>query len=273
MATPRIQSVDRAFSLLTCLAREKDSSRSLPAMAAECGLTIATAHRLLATLETLGAVVHTSPGRYRIGMGLIELARGAGQEDLLTAVAEPTLRRITRDLSPTAHLGVLDSEFMVTYLAKSAQRSHKVPTLAGSKLEAYCSGLGKVLLAALDEDERGRYLAEGPFVRLTRRTIVEPAAIDQELNLVRQRGYAVDNCELFENLRCVAVPIYDHDNEVVAALSASYPQDQLPMAKIREVAFLMQGHAKIISAKLFPMHGLRTPCRAPSLALLEPVPL
>jgi hypothetical protein len=45
------------------------------------------------------------------------------------------------------------------------------------------------------------------------------------------------------------------------------------MAKIREVAFLMQGHAKIISAKLFPMHGLRTPCRAPSLALLEPVPL
>lgn len=254
MATPRIQSVDRAFSLLACLARENDC-RSLPAMAAECGLTIATAHRLLATLETLGAVVHTSPGRYRIGMGLIELARGTGQDELLTAVAEPTLRRLTRDLCPTAHLGVLDSEFMVTYLAKSTQRSHKVPTRAGSKLEAYCSGLGKVLLAALDPADRARYLAEGPFVRLTRKTIVEPEELDRELTLVGQRGYAVDNCELFENLRCVAVPIFDQENEVVAALSASYPQDQLPMGKVREVAFLLQGYARIVGTKLFPMAG------------------
>ena len=73
MATPRIQSVDRAFSLLSHLARN-GGCQSLPNMASGCGLTVATAHRLLATLETLGAVIHTGPGEYRIGMELVDLA-------------------------------------------------------------------------------------------------------------------------------------------------------------------------------------------------------
>lgn len=264
MATPRIQSVDRAFSLLFCLAKQHDS-RSLPHMAAECGLTIATAHRLLATLEGLGAVVHTSPGRYQLGMGMIELARHSEQDDVFAAVAQPALRRLTRDLCPTAHLGTLDSDFMVTYLAKSAQKSHKIPTTAGSKLEAYCSGLGKVLLAALDEEDRYRYLEEGPFIRLTRSTIIDPGELALELARVRRNGYAVDNCELFDDLRCVAVPVRGHSGKVVAALSASFPASRLPLEKVEDVAGHLQQQAATLGEKLFPsLHG-RFP--APTMAV------
>ena len=74
MATPEIKSVGKAFALLDCLAAEDDCI-SLPAMAKPCGLSVATAHRLLATLETLGAVVHTGPGEYAIGLRMLDLTR------------------------------------------------------------------------------------------------------------------------------------------------------------------------------------------------------
>ena len=251
MATPRIQSVDRAFSLLACIAR-RGGSESLPTIAAQCGLSVATAHRLLATMESLGAVIHTSPGKYRIGLGVLELGRHASLDGLLAVAADPSLRRITQTITPTAHLGVLDSEFMVTYLAKATVRSHPLPTQIGSKLEAYCSGLGKVLLAALPEAHLDAYLAEGPFIALTGRTIIEPAALARELIMVREQGYALDDCELFDDLRCVAVPIRDADGQVVAALSGSAPAPRLPHQSVPAIVAELNRHAGEIGRKLYP---------------------
>lgn len=251
MATPRIQSVDRAFSLLACIARQ-GGRESLPTMAAQCGLSVATAHRLLTTMESLGAVIHTAPGEYRIGMGVLELSRCASHESLLAAAAEPTLRRITQTLTPTAHLGVLDAEFMVTYVAKANKRGHPVPTQIGSKLEAYCSGLGKVLLAALPHETRATYLDEAPFIALTSRTITDIAVLERELCQVSRQGYAVDDCEMMDDLRCVAVPIHDRAGTVVAALSASSPARDLPRSGVPAVARELHRFAQEIGAKLYP---------------------
>lgn len=251
MATPRIQSVDRAFSLLSRLAFN-GGCQSLPSMAAECGLSVATAHRLLATLETLGVIVHTGPGEYRIGMGLVELARGAAPDKLLAAAAEPALRRIIQTLGHTAHVGMLDDDYMVTYIAKMARKSHRMPTRIGSQLEAYCSGLGKVLLSALPRQQRSDYIAEGPFVPLTRNTITEAAQLDRELELVRQQGYAVDDCEIFDDLRCVAVPIAGRDGSVVAALSTSAPASIFAHTDLPDIARALSGFADEISQKLYP---------------------
>jgi len=259
MATPRIQSVDRAFSLLACIAR-RGGSESLPTIAAQCGLSVATAHRLLATMESLGAVIHTSPGKYRIGLGVLELGRHASLDGLLAAAGDASLRRITQTITPTAHLGVLDSEFMVTYLAKATVRSHALPTRIGSKLEAYCSGLGKVLLAALPQAHLDAYLAEGPFIALTRRTIIEPGALADELTKVREQGYALDDGELFEDLRCVAVPICDADGRTIAALSASAPAARMPQHSIAGIAAELNRHAGEIGRKLYPAPPVLSAC-------------
>ena len=251
MTTPHIQSVGRAFSLLSCLAR-RGGSESLSALAQDCGLRPATAHRLLSTLQAHGIVVRTSPGGYLLGMGLLELARGATPDVVLSAVATPTLRKLTQSLCPTAHLGVLDGDFMVTYLAKAARRSHSLPTKIGCKLEAYCSALGKVLLAALDADTLAAYLEEGPFIALTDSTIVDPERLAGELRKVRSQRFAVDDGELFENLRCVAVPVVDRLGNIVAALSASFPSHDLPRPRIRDVARQLHVHAGRISEDLYP---------------------
>lgn len=251
MATPRIQSVDRAFSLLASLARQ-GGGRSLPTMATECGLTVATAHRLLATLETLGAVVHVGPGEYRIGLQLVELVGNTSRDEVLAAAVDPMLRVIIRTMGHTAHVGVLDPDHMVTYIAKAARPAHRLPTRIGSQLEAYCSGLGKVLLAAMPEQAREKYLSDGAFVALTANTIVDAGQLRSELDVVRARGYAVDDCEIFHGLRCVAVPIFDRNGHVVAALSTSSPAVELKRADIPGLARQLQVMANGIRDKLYP---------------------
>lgn len=251
MATPRIQSVDRAFTLLNCLV-DAGGTGSLPVMANRCGLSVATTHRLLATLESVGAVIHIAPGRYQIGTALFRLTDGASKERLFAEAAESNLQRISRTISATAHLGILDGDDMVTYIAKASRRTQFPPTVIGSKLEAYCSGLGKVLLAALPSERQHRYLAEGPFVPLTSRTITNPDDLEAELHTVAKRGYAVDDCELFEDLRCVAVPIKDKSGQVVAALSASSTVSQMPSSRIDDVARQLAHHASEIAGKLYP---------------------
>lgn len=251
MATPRIQSVDRAFSLLSHLARN-EGVQSLPNIAAGCGLTVATAHRLLATLETLGAVIHTRPGEYRIGLELVELANSASRETLIAAAAEPVMRNITRSLGHTAHIGILDEDCMVTYIAKAGRPSQDVPTRIGSQLEAYCSGLGKVLLAALPANVQHSYLADGPFVSLTRNTITDPELLRKELEQVAQQGYAVDDGEILETLRCIAVPILGRHGQVIAAISTSGHTSQIKRSQVPDVARQLQAFAAQISGKLYP---------------------
>lgn len=256
MATPEIKSVGKAFALLECLAAD-DACVSLPSMARQCGLSVATAHRLLATLESLGAVVHTGPGEYAIGLRMLEIGRRSNFETLLASTTTPILNRITRATGSTAHVAVLDQEYMVTYVARSSSRTTRIPTKPGIKLEAYCSGLGKVLLANMPACERDSYLSEGPFPALTPHTICEPEALERELATVRARRFAVDDCEMFDNLRCVAVPILSPDGKVVAALSASQNTADLPGARVAALAAELASHAAAISAKLFPCGSVR----------------
>lgn len=251
MSTPHIQSVGRAFSLLSCLARS-GRSESLRTLASDCGLRPATAHRILSTLQAHGVVMRTSPGGYRLGMGILELARNCTADALFSSAATPTLRKLTQSVCPTAHLGVLDADFMVIYLAKATRKSLKLPTVIGSRLEAYCTGLGKVLLAALDPETLEKYLQDGPFIALTDRTITTPDLLIKELEKVRRQKFAVDDRELFENIRCVAVPVFDHMGNVVSALSASFPSQDFPKSEIRNVADKLHSYARYISEDLYP---------------------
>lgn len=256
MATPEIKSVGKAFALLDCLAAFEGSA-SLPLVAKRCGMNVATAHRLLATLETLGAVIHIGPGEYAIGFRLAELAHRSSLEAVLAASAAPVLGRITRATGATAHVAVLDGDYMVTYIARSAGRDARGATSPGNKLEAYCSGLGKVLLAALPEPLQERYLADGPFPALTQRTIIDPNALARELALVRERRYALDDGEMFDDLRCLAVPIMGRDGKTVAALSIAGSTKDIPKGRVPALVADLWRDAATISDKLFPNAATR----------------
>jgi DNA-binding IclR family transcriptional regulator len=159
-------------------------------------------------------------GRYALGATLIAMADTHALHRLIAALGAPIVRALAQRTGLAAHLGVFEGD-MVTYLIKAGRDSARIFTKEGMQLEAYCSGIGKVLLAHLPAAERRRYLATGPFIELTPNTITDPRALASALDDVRARGFACDNCEIDLNLRCIAAPVRNAASEVVAAISVS----------------------------------------------------
>ena len=186
MATPPLRSLEKALNLLARIA-ESGEIHSISALARQIKIPRSTAYRIAATLERSGLVTRLRRGYYLPG--------------------------------PSAHVGIFENG-MVTYLLKAGRAAEAIFTREGTQLEAYCTGIGKVLLAALPVSVREEYLKSGPFIQLTVNTLTDPQKLRGALTVVADRGYAEDNAEMDSDLRCLAVPVR-LGGDVIAALSIS----------------------------------------------------
>jgi DNA-binding IclR family transcriptional regulator len=193
------------MALLIAIIEAGDDS-SVADIAQRQGLALSTAKRMVAQMEASGLLLQTGRGRRGPGFGLLRLAARVDHREILRRVARPVLRKLAVETGRTTHLGVFEAE-MVTYLVKEAPRASGLFTRETMQLEAYCSGIGKVLLSELPTDEREAYLATGPFVSLTPRTLVDPDLLRIHLAQVAKLGYAVDDEEVAEGLFCMAAPV------------------------------------------------------------------
>lgn len=189
-------------------------------LAASLGLPESTLFRHLNALIKSGLLVRTRRGYYSPSPALLKRTEKFDLKNVLAEASRAILQDVSRELNMTTHLGVLEND-MVTYVVKVASPDMQVFTQEGGQLEAYCSGIGKILLAALPQTEVNKYLLSGPFPKLTDHTITDPKLINRELNKVRRVEYAQDSGEIAEGLYCVAVPVRTYDGEIVAAISAS----------------------------------------------------
>lgn len=247
-------SLAKSLSLLTRIV-EDQAGASLSAIAAEIDIPLSTAHRLATGLEECGYLLRVGRGRYISGpvlARLSEIRRDQAWGGFAERVSRPILARLSRNIGKAVHLGVLEDN-MMTYLVKAGDRRGDVVSREGMQLEAYCSGLGKALLAYLPAAALDRYMSSEPFVRLTPTTITSAAMLKRELGRIRKRGYAIDNAEMVPGLICVAVPIVSAQG-VFAAISlvathegaACNPADYVPC---------LHEAAQEIESKLFPYGG------------------
>lgn len=237
---------ERVLDLLDALVTERGGG-SLPAAAQKIGLPISTAHRLAALLVRRKLLVRGDRGQYLPGWGLAQLAQQADWRHVLSGVSRPFVRRLARKSACTVHVGVLDGD-MVTYLVKEQGPGVTLFTQEGMQLEAYCSAIGKLLLSELPHAELEEYLRGAPFPALTSKTITEPGMLRTHLGEIRVRGYAIDDCEIADDLVCFAVPIRRPDGTTLAALSsAGKPPRQLSDNGLDD----LRRCADEISARLF----------------------
>ncbi len=220
---------DRMLDLLEALL-EGDEGGSLRAVAATLGLPSSTAHRMAAALGRRGFIAPAHRGHYVAGLRLANLVTRSDPHHTLAAVSRAALRRLATESGATTHLGIWDGE-MVTYIVKEVGRGATLFTSEGGQLEAYCSAIGKVLLANLEPAKRDAYLSAGPFVALTDRTKIDPAQIEAELDAVARRGFALDQQEIAQDLFCIALPVHNASGTVVAAVSLSQTRPAAPLAE------------------------------------------
>lgn len=248
MSTPLNNSVIKAFHLLSAFKQERDGL-SLKEATDRAGMTMPTAHRFLRTLLSLGALDQTTEGRYVIGSALGEFTQLPEEADLPTAIINRHVRQLAATLRETVHIAVLSGS-MIRYIAKAeTERSLKIVTQIGTTLEAYCTGVGKVLLAHQSQEYLQRYLASGDFVALTPRTITDRELFLEELEKVRECGFAVDDEEFESGLRCIATPLVV-GGKVVAALSGSAPVGRLTDEAVPMFVAAIARRARMISSEL-----------------------
>jgi DNA-binding IclR family transcriptional regulator len=187
-------------------------------------------------------------------MLLVSLSHTVAIAELLREISQKAMKDLAARLNLTVHLGALE-EGMVTYVAKVSTPNAFPPyTRVGSKLEAYCSGLGKVLLAALPPEQIESFILDGDLVALTPHTITDRTRLRAELEKVRQQGYAIDDREYQANMRCIAVPIHDGEARVVAALSVTGEAEKLAPDEQEKIRGELVAVASFISRRLNPRH-------------------
>jgi IclR family acetate operon transcriptional repressor len=209
-------SVDKSLALLVHALESDFASMSALASAAE--LPVSTAHRLLVGLHRAGFIIPVSRGRYLSGPTLRRLARPENDMNrILVQITAGILARLSRRTGRVCHMGVLE-DGMMTYLIKEGDAEGHTFSRQGMQLEAYCTGLGKALLAHMPETKRDDYLASGTFVPLTPKTLTTSDALSAEFDRIRRNGYALDDQEIEQGLICIAVPI-QLEGRAIAAIS------------------------------------------------------
>ncbi len=242
----------KALGLLSAIVLD-NGRRSLSAIAEELRIPRATAHRTAQALQRDGYLIRSRRGYYHPGPALALPGRHSSPITLATGVARPILAQLAMQEDCLAHMGIFEQD-MVTYLLKEGAGKDALFTRQNMQLEAYCSGLGKVLLAALDDSALDAYLADGPFVPLTPNTIVDPEALRAEIARVRLQGYGIDNCEASETLFCIAAPLFGEAGEVLAAISISLSTSAIVRSGWQRPLNRLRDAVSKISAR---MHGIQ----------------
>lgn len=236
--------LDRALSLLSAVLAD-DGRRTISAVAEHVGLPLSTTHRLVATLVRHKLLTRTGRGHY-VAAHRLAMAGGKGPARRgLALVARPVLRRLAIASQSAAHLGVLEGD-MVTYLVKESGSGRDLFTREGMQLEAYCSAVGKMLLAHLPDKALDSYFAGGPLVPLTSRTMTDEIQLRAHLANICSNGHAIDDREIAPDLFCIAVPIRSTDGAVIAAISCSTDPD----CHIENMVSLLRETASAIEAEL-----------------------
>lgn len=246
----RVQVLERVFDIIDTLA-EDSAELTVYDFSQRLHLHRSTVHRLLMVLQQREYVEKSSlTGKYRLGSKLLELgARAAARLDLPT-VARPLLERLVRECGETAHMGILREGEVVSITNVESSRTLQVPSTVGQRSPVHCSSIGKCILAHLTEAEVDGIVATRGLRRYTAKTITGAGRLKAELRGVRETGYAVDDEEFEEGLRCIGAPVRDSSGDTIAALSIAGPTARLSEIRMPVLARSVIEAAQDLSAAL-----------------------
>ena len=197
----------RLFGLLEAVA-ERDQPFTLQSMAAELGLPKPTVHRLLAQLEQAALLQRQGDARhYTAGLRLRRLAEQLMLNDSFNGARRMVLRSVVQELGESCNITALAGSEVVYLDRVETAAPLRFYLHPGSRVPVHCSASGKLMLAQMKPAQRRRLLGHVPLDAYTSATITDPGALEQELEQVREQGYALDREEFLPGLVCVAVPV------------------------------------------------------------------
>lgn len=242
-----VQSIGRAFAILEEVARNRDGI-GLADLSKRVGLHNSTTFHLVKTMVSLGYLRQIKDSkRYRIGRPLFALAAGALDEMEMVSMATPVLDDLARETGESSHFAVRMSDAVVVMARTPGPGAFQLTDRVGVVRPAYCTALGKVILAALRPDQLDRYIERIELKPLTSKTIIEPQRLRREIEDVRRAGIAFDDGEFDNEVRCAAMPVRDFSGQVVGAIGISGPVWRLSIQALQNHARILRESARRLS--------------------------
>jgi IclR family transcriptional regulator, pca regulon regulatory protein len=249
------QSLERGLAILSAF-RSGRPLLGVSELGRDIGLSRSTTHRYVATLAALGYLQQDpATKKYRLGPRVLDLGFSAINSMELREVAAPHLRELSDVTGYTVNMAILDGLDIVyverSRSARAGQREIDLNLHVGSRLPAYCTSLGKVMLAFLEENGQKAALAGIDFTRRGPNTVTSRAAFLLELKRVREDGFAINNEELAYGLRSIAAPILSRDAVAVAAINLAVHSSMVSMEDlVARLSPTLRAAAADISARL-----------------------
>lgn len=214
-----VEALAKGLAILECFDADH-AEMTLSEVARRVGLSPAAARRSLITLQTLGYVgqkakrFHLTPRVMTLGSAFYYSAR-------IDEVLQPDLRELVGKFGDASSVGTLDGENVIYVAHNSVQRARRAAAVVGARYPAFATSLGRVLLAGLPDAALDAYIAGVRPEPLTSKTLIDPAAIREEILAVREAGYSTTVDQLDYGITAIAVPIRDASGRTVAALNSS----------------------------------------------------
>lgn len=244
-----IKSLDRAMEVFDYLSQHQ--GKALSALASEMDQSPATIYRVLVTLEGRGLVEfdpeeqvwHIGPQAFVIGARFL-------RRTTLVERARPILRRLMEVTGETANLGVEKTGQVLFVSQVETHESIRAFFPPGTLSQMHASGIGKALMAEMDDARLSRVLADHSLAAFTEHTITDPDMLRTELAQTRARGYAIDGEEKNIGMRCIAAPVFDFNNEAVAGISVSGPTSRVGTDQIEGLSHAVRDAAHALTTAI-----------------------
>src|SRR5271157_2586994 len=253
-----VKSLVKALNILEALAEGEESAYTLTQLSRRLHLHISTVHRLLVNLVRHGFVEEApGSGGYQLSFKVLRMGLRVLDRLDFRLVAQPLLRELNQQTKETVHLAILQQTRAISIDKVGSPQPVGLEARLGGVMPLHCSGIGKTLLAYQGEDLLNQIVQSPGLTRMTAQTITGLPQLCEELERIREQGYALDQEEAVEGLRCVAGPVFDHTGRVIAAFSVAGPATRVTPPRLPEIARLVHATSQQISFRLGYRGGRR----------------
>jgi DNA-binding IclR family transcriptional regulator len=228
-----IASLEKGIKILELLAAHGELSVSEAARLMDTNR--AGSHRFISTLKDLGYVEKNSHNKYQPTLKILALSQKVADRFEIRRMAKPYMHRLSMMYKETINLGLFKNQEIIHIDKIDSLEVLRMDSALGDKAPAYCTGLGKSILAFLPDHELAHYLDTVERKPLAPNTITDKEQFLAELARIRQNRYAVDDEEMTIGLRCIGTPIFDHNHYPAYAISISGPAMRLTHRVLEEM--------------------------------------
>lgn len=244
-----VNSLVRAIRILEAF--NQNEKMGITGISKKLNLPKSTTHMIVNTLVHEGILEKDiNTNNYQLGLKLFELGNRARSNLEIRKVATPYLKDLNEFFDETVHLTILDNYEVLYVECFESTKRLRTYSVIGVRAPLHCTAVGKAIMAFLPDEEIVKVIEEKGLQRFTQNTITEKELLMKELQKIRKLGYAVDNMEHEEGVRCVGAPLWNHTGNVFASISVSGPSQRLGYEKIPDIAKKVMSVANEISRKM-----------------------